>query len=49
MRHKARLPSKVVDAHWLEEFKAPLVVTLMKLIWWQVSLPFGRVVGLSNL
>ena len=40
--HWNRLPKEVVDAPFLDAFKARLDVALGSLVWWLVTLPVAR-------
>ena len=41
VRHWHRLPSEVINAPFLEAFKARLDGTASNLVWWEVSLPIA--------
>ena len=49
MTHWNRLPKEVVDAPFLEAFKARLDVALGSLLWWLVTLHIARGLKLDDL
>jgi len=49
VRHWHRLPRETVAAPSLAVFKARLDGALSNLVWWKVSLPMARALGLYDL
>ena len=49
VRHWNRLPREVVEAPFLEVFKARLDEALGNLVWWRVSLPAAGGLELDDL